>query len=122
MEYGLASYEYRNVWEEPGLKKIQVQEGVSAKNPYKRETKVQAVVKGGEKKIEILVKPDEKVQIKKDVKDRLKAPVKKGQKVGEIQYLLEGEQIASFDVVTNGKVEKRSIRWCLKQALKRVCL
>ena len=64
----------------------------------------------------------EQAEVKKKVKDRLKAPVKKGQKVGEIQYLLEGEEIASFDVVTDGKVEKRSVFWCLHQALKRVCL
>ncbi len=122
MEYGLANYEYRNVWEEPALSKIRVQEGVSAGNPYKRESKVQAVVKGGEKEINVLLKTDEKTEVKKKVKDRLKAPVKKGQKVGEIQYLLEGEEIASFDVVTDGKVEKRSVFWCLHQALQRVCL
>lgn len=122
MEYGLANYEYRNVWEEPALSKIRVQEGVSAGNPYKRESKVQAVVKGGEKEINVLLKTDEKAEVKKKVKDRLKAPVKKGQKVGEIQYLLEGEEIASFDVVTDEKVEKRSVFWCLHQALQRVCL
>ena len=83
---------------------------------------MQAVVKGGEKEINVLLKTDEKAEVKKKVKDRLKAPVKKGQKVGEIQYLLEGEEIASFDVVTDGKVEKRSVFWCLHQALQRVCL
>ena len=122
MEYGLANYEYRNVWEEPALSQIRVQEGVSAGNPYKRESKVQAVVKGGEKEVNALLKADEKAEVKRKVKDRLKAPLKKGQKVGEIQYLLEGKEIASFDVVTDRKVEKRSVLWCLNQALQRVCL
>ena len=79
-------------------------------------------VKGGEKEVNALLKADEKAEVKRKVKDHLKAPLKKGQKVGEIQYLLEGKEIASFDVVTDRKVEKRSVLWCLNQALQRVCL
>ena len=39
------------------------------------------------------------------MKDSFGAPVEKGEKAGEIVYMLEGEEIAGYDIVTLGSVE-----------------
>ena len=43
-----------------------------------------------------------------DIKKSMAAPVKKGDKAGTLTFSLDGEEIASFDIVTAGEVEKKT--------------
>lgn len=47
----------------------------------------------------------------------LKAPVKKGEKAGEMEYYLNGSKIGSVDIVTQNNVEKMNYRYALERIL-----
>ena len=55
--------------------------------------------KGKENKMEKTIK----------VEKELSSPIKKGEKVGEIVYSIDGETVSSFPVVTTEEVEKMSL-------------
>ncbi len=61
----------------------------------------------------MLLGGDEGVEIKTEVKDSLTAPVSKGDVVGSVRYLLEGEEIASYEVVAGESVRERDLNWAL---------
>lgn len=73
-------------------------------------------IKSGEKGI--LLKDDEKVQVHVAILRELNAPVKAGQKVGEIRYEVDGQIYLTEDVFVRDTIEKIDFRWCLLQVLK----
>ena len=50
----------------------------------------------------------------------LEAPVKEGDKIGEISYELNGETWKTEDVVAGNDVKKIDYAWCLKQTVERL--
>jgi len=58
----------------------------------------------------VLIKKDTALQVDrvKNFEPQLTAPVKKGQKVGEIIYEQDGQEIARVDVIAEENVEKAS--------------
>ena len=112
MEYGIDSYQYRDVWEDVALPEVPVRQGVEEENPYETELSVPVRVEGKEE-IPVLLGGDEGVEIKTEVKDSLTAPVSKGDVVGSVRYLLEGEEIASYEVVAGESVRERDLNWAL---------
>ncbi len=112
MEYGIAGYQYRDVWEDVTLPEVAVLQGVKEERPYETELSVPVQVAGKEE-IPVLLREDEGVKVSTDVKDSLKAPVSEGEVVGSVRYLLEGEEIASYEVVTTEAVRERDLKWAL---------
>ncbi|MEZ3486733.1 MAG: D-alanyl-D-alanine carboxypeptidase [Lachnospiraceae bacterium] len=116
MEYGIANYEYRDVWEDVELPGIQVTEGVMEEDPY--ETGIQIPVHMEEKaEIPVLLREDEAVEVKTEIRERIGAPVREGEQVGQVRYILDGKEVASFDVVTEKAVRKRDLRWAVSWVL-----
>ena len=99
LDYGFANYEY-------ATRKVQLE---------KDETKIK---KGVQKTVEITVAQDFGTLLKKSesqaiaeeiiLDQNLTAPVKKGDKVGEVRFSLNGEVIGTVDVVAAEKVDKMS--------------
>ena len=56
------------------------------------------------------------------VKKSLKAPVKKGKKVGEAAYYLGGEKIGSIDIVTEETVNAVSYKSAMGDVVKEILL
>lgn len=52
--------------------------------------------------------------------EEIKAPVKKGDKVGKIEFMLNGEKVGEVDVVTDNDVEKKSFGQFLSEIFKRL--
>lgn len=113
MEYGLANYEYRDVWKDIELSDIEVEKGIEENDPYESKTKLPVHVEGKEE-LRVLLRQDEDVEVQTEVKDLLTAPVKAGMEVGRISYFLEGEEIASYAVVTDKDVDRKELGWALK--------
>ena len=67
----------------------------------------------GKDEISLLLRADEGVQVKTELKDSLRAPVHEGDVVGNVRYFLEGEEIASYQVVTKKDVRERDMNWAL---------
>ena len=97
MEYGLNNYEYHKIEPETDVLEIPVEKGVDDKDPYRKTTTVRASVKESEP-LSLLMRGDEKIEKKTELPKTLAAPVKKGQKVGEMICLLEGEEVGRFEI------------------------
>ena len=97
MEYGLNNYEYHKIEPETDVLEIPVEKGVDDKDPYQKTTTVRAAVKESEP-LSLLMREDEKIEKKTELPKTLAAPVKKGQKVGEMICLLEGEEVGRFEI------------------------
>lgn len=97
MEYGLNNYEYREIEAGADVLEIPVEKGVDDKDPYQKTTTVRAAVKESEP-LSLLMRGDEKIEKKTELPKTLAAPVKKGQKVGEMICLLEGEEVGRFEI------------------------
>lgn len=125
MEYALSHYRYRNVYEKMPDMELQVKGGADAHDSYKLDCKISAGVmqKVGEKEeLMILLKDSEKIMINKEIEPYLQAPVEKGEKVGQYIYLLNGQEIKCYDIVTLESAEKRDMKWCAKNVFERLCL
>ena len=110
MEYGLANYAYRKIGtddmkagQEDSLK-IPVENGADPEDPYKRGTVVRASAKDPES-FRLLMRKDEKVECRTEIPDALTAPVKKGDQVGKICFLLDGEEVGSCKLTARESVE-----------------
>lgn len=110
MEYGLANYAYRKIGtddmkagQEDSLK-IPVENGADPKDPYKRGTVVRASAKDPES-FRLLMRKDEKVECRTEIPDALAAPVKRGDQVGKICFLLDGEEVGSCKLTARESVE-----------------
>lgn len=117
MEYGLANYEYRDVWEDVPVTEIPVVDGADERTPCEKGSRIAVGLEGGRQEIWALLRQDENVEVEKRMKDSFGAPVEKGEKAGEIVYMLEGEEIAGYDIVTLGSVEERTFAWCFERML-----
>jgi len=111
LEYGFENYELTELVEENlFVKEITVKKGV--------EKKVGTVIKG---KASAVINKHEKdnIVMVTDMVEEVTAPVKKGDKVGKVTFLLNDEKIAEVDVVIEKDVKKANwfqllIRWILE--------
>ena len=108
MEYGMNEYEYRNVWQEVSIPDVFVTNGVRKQSPFESNIQIEAHVDGKED-IPVLLR---------EVESSVEAPVVKGETLGIVRYILEGEEIASYDVIADESIEKRTFKWCMCWILK----
>ncbi len=121
MEYGLANYEYRDVWEETGNLELPVKGGISESEIYSKNTVVPVGLKHKTGELQVLMRDGESVEVTRKLKGGFKAPVKKGTCAGKVIYTLEGEVLASYDLVTLEGIGKRDFLWCFQKMLKQLC-
>ncbi|MEG2782870.1 MAG: D-alanyl-D-alanine carboxypeptidase family protein [Lachnospiraceae bacterium] len=121
MEYGLRNYQLKRYamipLQEKQLEDIIVNNGVS--NQYKeKKIKVKIAVEN-EKKLSqgVLLKEQEQFQVKYHIPKQLDAPVKKGEIVGTIEYLLDGRVWNVRKVIAIEEVKKIDFPWCLKKII-----
>lgn len=120
MEYGLEHYTLHSFSEAklpqiPSV--IPVQNGQGEKlgemaqvTTVRRETEDMKLLLGAEDEVRTVYRG----------KTFLEAPVKEGDKIGEISYELNGETWKTEDVVAGNDVEKIDYAWCLKQTVERL--
>lgn len=100
LDYGFANYEVVKL--DPKklkLSDIKVTDGMKKEVAIECDDNLSVIVKKGSK---------EKVEQEVKLKETVKAPIKKGDKVGVINFTLDSKTIAQFDVVTKESVEKIS--------------
>lgn len=47
--------------------------------------------------------------------DALQAPIKRGERIGEIQYYLKGEQVGTTEILAEESVDKADFKWYIKK-------
>lgn len=101
MNYGLNNYEYEMIYKGSDFK-----EDIRVENGVKDRVRINA--SGVEN---ILMKNDEKTDIRYNYKKSIEAPVYKNQKVGNVEIYINGEKYKCYDIKIADKIEKRNFTW-----------
>ncbi len=117
MEYGLENYSYRDLWEEQRFQNIPVKEGIPDGGRLSGSSTVGVMIKDAPKEWNYLVRKDEKTKLSVTCGEKVKAPVRAGETVGEIVISLEGETIGKWKLITSASVGKRDFQWCMKRII-----
>lgn len=124
MEYAIDNYQYRDVYQVQDFPDMEVQDGVPLdENLFGvATTGMQVDLAGEEEKLSILLKNEENVAVQVDIKEKLQAPVIKGEEVGRVTYYLGDEIIKQYSVVTTQTIGKKNIAWYFNQVWKMYAL
>ena len=79
-------------------------------------------VSGYEGYDELLLAEGEEIYLKYELSESLYAPVKEGDYIGKISYMLGDEVLKECKVCAKNSVEKIDFAWCLKKVMECVCL
>ena len=118
MEYGLSSYDYKEIYEKPQLSDIPVENGISDDGEPDGSSLVSlAEVKGDGSRWRLLLREGEQVEILRAQKASLTAPVERGQLVGKILYRIDGMTVAFSEIRTAEAVGERDLNWCISKIM-----
>lgn len=119
MQYGIDSFQKRDIASEPvsqeWLREIPVKEA-QTDYLYGKASAELAIEDQGEVPV-LLMRADETVQVECSVERELAAPVKKGQQVGAIRYVLNGETLWERRICAAHDVEKADFPWFFRMAV-----
>ncbi len=122
MEYGLGNYEYSNFDDAsadiPRSGKIKVLDGQTEKigdTAY-----VEWKRPGMEE--EILLRKDEKIDLEWRISETMQAPVKAGDSVGYIRYMIGDEVHKEEELILQTSLERIDYDWCLEKTIERFLL
>ena len=117
LKYGETCFRYENYWKELKIPRISVENGTTGGSRPGQKVWIQGKLRAKEtdKKKKVLVRTDEKVSCSLKLEKELQAPVQKGQKIGEVRYMLRDELLSAYPVVADKNVERISYFWCVDQ-------
>ena len=119
MEYGVENYTYRSVDEKIELPIVPIENGVPSSDSIFDKAYVNLEVDyGTENDFSFLLRDDEKIELKTTYNEKLTAPLKKGESVGEISYYLDGNMLKEYSIIITEHVEERSIVWAFEKIAK----
>lgn len=107
MEYGLENYEWKDIFTKPDLPDLPVENGIEETTRIDME----------EEQLGLLWSDQDELDIQIETEDVLQAPVWKGQKVGEVHYLVNGKEFASIPLCAGQSIPKMTYIYRLKQIL-----
>lgn len=121
MNYGLENYTMKDLFEyDMSIGQVTVTGG-KTKNETREniidDIKLDLYIE--EAPINMLVKEDDTVEKKINVKRQLTAPVTQKQIVGNVEYYLNGEIIKAYPVYVNGEAEEADYKWSLLNVVKK---
>jgi len=112
MEYGIEQYEYQNVYESIKLPKIRVNNGVPNNESLFGICKVNTQINNqGVNRLDVLLRQDEKVDMKVTCLKEIEAPVRKGSQVGIVTYYLNGNILCEYEIVVSETIPKKTLSW-----------
>lgn len=115
--YGKENYQYRNIYRECELPALPVNEGVGGDGvsaDWEDCTVALVLGEAGNRELPFLVSAQDKVKIVRNLPEGLDAPVKKGERVGAVEYYLNDQKVASYPVMTAESAQRFSFVWCLR--------
>lgn len=100
LDYGFSNYQYKDLATRGTvLKEADVNKGVNSKVNLVLESDVGLLLKKGD---------DKNIEQTVNISENLTAPIYEGQKVGEIVYTLNGEEVGRSNIVAETTVEKKT--------------
>lgn len=122
--YGFDTYQYEEVYEEQRFKPILVEGGIAEENDPFHQAYVDVEVKAEvqEESLRLLLKESDLVEVNSLLKEKLEAPIEKGEEVGSVVYTLNGQVVKTYPIVTTGDVERQSGEWLITYIVQRFLL
>ena len=125
MTYGLENYEYRDIYQEGLLDEPVVVENGQYDGKLGDDESIDMLTYEDGKEVkqrrQMLLKEGETVEVKTDLPDKLKAPVKAGTQIGSVTYLLNGNEILEYPVYLEKSVKKIDLSWCMERVFRLYC-
>ena len=120
LNYGKNNFYYRSFWQAPDLSYIPVKDGIPERDSHTNDFLPDgSIYIGGqvkateeEKQQKILLNNDDRLQYQVRLKDELQAPVRKGEQIGRVVYMLNGQKIASFPILAVQNVDRITFLYC----------
>ena len=104
MAYGIDNYKRKQIFEDKKLNSLYVENG---QNPL-----IGLDMKGD---LELLLRNDEKVNIKYDLPKSLSAPIISNQQVGKVQYYIDDKLYSEIPIYTTGESKVIDFQFCLRR-------
>ena len=100
LDYGFSNYEFvKNATKGKVVKKVQVEKGIQKDVELVYEKDSGTVLKRGE---------NSKVEDKIKINEKISAPIKKGEKLGKVEFYLNDKKIGSSNLIANSSIQKIS--------------
>ena len=113
VQYATDHYERREIIADTSkIKEISIKNGLKEK----------VLLKTGNLKSAFLVKKTDKIKIESILPSFIDAPVKEGQKVGEIKYLINGKSQKSVPIYTKQSVKQKDYWYYFEKIIQRFTL
>ena len=120
LDYGKNNFYYRSFWQEPDLSYIPVKGGIPESDSHTDDflpdgtiyIRGQVKATEDEKQQKILLNNDDRLQYQVRLKNELQAPVRKGEQIGRVVYMLNGQKIASFPILAVQNVDRITFLYC----------
>ncbi len=111
MTYGIDNYFYTEISPEPPRETIRVKNGFTGGFPQKGPSEAEVELGGGARRI--LMKQTEELETEINLPEEISAPVKKGSRLGELTYSLDGRIVAVYPIFAAEDVEARNFSVCV---------
>lgn len=108
-QYGLDNFHYENIVTNVQLPTLQVTDGI----PYGL-SELPVYVCDNTEAYELLLCEEDKVEVKIYLPKSIAAPVEKDEKVGKMEYYLNGEVVKTCEIRAKASVEEHSYLWSLQ--------
>ena len=107
LDYGFNTFSYKEFGKKGDvIKTINVNKGIKDTVEAVLEEDCGTLIKKGD---------DKNVEQTLNLEDTISAPIKKGQKLGEISFTLNGELLSSVNIIANEDVEKNNLFTIMKK-------
>lgn len=122
--YGKEYFAYRDIYEEQTFESIPVINGIAGEEatPYEQAYMEVALAPSVQETLPYLLSDKDRIEVKKILDTELKAPIKAGEKVGQIAYYLNGELIREDPVLTTKEIKVQDYPWIFFYILQRYLL
>lgn len=117
MTYALQNYAYREVFDDSPLPEVPVENGQYEELQIGEEAMTDLTYGdfADQLSLELLLREDEQVEVVRELPESLEAPVREGEQVGCVRYLLNGQVMKEYPVFASRTVEKKDFAWCLRK-------
>lgn len=117
-QYGMDYYEQKDITKyDYKPNPVPVENGAGKDRLLKTKMQLQLAVEQKEQKM--LLSESDSVQVRAELPKVLKAPVRKGAKIGSLNYYINGELAAQMPILAAKDIEERSLRWYFMLVLSR---
>ena len=123
VNYAFEQYHYYEVWKEIQVGAVEVKDGIPISDRLFEAAYSNVEVLGAmEKRRRILLREDEEIQVREEIKKDLSAPVQEGDVAGNIVYILNGDVVCRYPIILKDTIRQRNFWWCYKKIWTRYCL